>query len=431
MKMNARVSLFLIFLSTFYCVHSWPPALQNCVNTCFLNASIQVLYNIRPLTDILLSESNSYVPSTTPENYTEMIRNARSTTPYNYTEMIRKFETKKNDPAAFLFDCDTKVGVGDPDVTLKDLETTCRVGIGSASGQQEDATESIGNFLNELIDKNTDDKIKAKIKSLYEFNVYSKIVCPPELDLPRHESERTELNFSLEVQTETIQGTKLTTLQDCLKNYFSAEKMEGDNRPKDTLGNVRSDCTKKLEIQASPEILMIGLKRFRGGAGRYEKVGHKITIPKDLNIADYVKDGSANNRFEYQYTLKGVVIHSGSTPRGGHYYAYVEDEKGQWYRCDDIPKPIIAKVSFDDNSVIDDIQGSITGEKVESPTTGYFLVYQKISPEEIAKRKAEQEAARKRQEEERKKQEQLKALQANLNKLQEALLKLQDLLKVK
>ncbi|GBG69609.1 hypothetical protein CBR_g4440 [Chara braunii] len=36
-----------------------------------------------------------------------------------------------------------------------------------------------------------------------------------------------------------------------------------------------------------------------------------------------------------QYSLYGIIVHSGSSQDSGHYYAYVKDSSGKWWRCDD------------------------------------------------------------------------------------------------
>ena len=36
----------------------------------------------------------------------------------------------------------------------------------------------------------------------------------------------------------------------------------------------------------------------------------------------------------YQYQLRGVVVHAG-TSQGGHYYSFVKEEAGKWFQFND------------------------------------------------------------------------------------------------
>jgi len=37
----------------------------------------------------------------------------------------------------------------------------------------------------------------------------------------------------------------------------------------------------------------------------------------------------------YIYELYGVIVHSGVSVHGGHYYSYVKNSFGDWFICND------------------------------------------------------------------------------------------------
>lgn len=376
MKKYVKITVLVVLLCNFCYVNSWPPSLANCDNTCFLNASVQVLYNIRPLTDLLLKESTPY---------------SQETVQYYYTEMIRKFEAKKGGTQAFPFSCDGKVAdSGDPDITLEMLDKNAYKVLGRQECSQQDATDFIFAFLSKLIEESSDNIIKAQLRSTFEFTQPSELVCPaiPNLSLPKYESTTREDHLYLFLPAQNEIGSNLTTLGNCFKNYFAKEDIEN---VKDNLGRERPMCTKQLILSSSPEILMVGLKRYTKDL---QRLSHSIVIPAELNVADFVKNGKSDAS-THQYELIGVVVQGGGF-EGGHYWAYVKDEKDQWYKCDDSS---ITSVSFE----------SFKGDRDRS----YFVIYQKLSSEEVAKRAA----ARKQEEARRKQQEQVKELETELYQL--------------
>ena len=66
------------------------------------------------------------------------------------------------------------------------------------------------------------------------------------------------------------------------------------------------------------------------------KVSDKVQYPEVLDTAPYI---SAEEKSKYQgkskYRLYGVLVHLGHSCGSGHYYAYVKNSDGQWYRVDD------------------------------------------------------------------------------------------------
>ncbi|MGE0206941.1 MAG: hypothetical protein AB7R69_03780, partial [Candidatus Babeliales bacterium] len=71
-----KLILFIMCLAT-QTAFAQPHKLQNCGNTCFLNASLQALYNITPLTNFLIQQKPT--DQTIVGNYITLITQFRNT----------------------------------------------------------------------------------------------------------------------------------------------------------------------------------------------------------------------------------------------------------------------------------------------------------------------------------------------------------------
>nr|KJB26998.1 hypothetical protein B456_004G270900 [Gossypium raimondii] len=88
---------------------------------------------------------------------------------------------------------------------------------------------------------------------------------------------------------------------------------------------------KQLSIRQAPNILVVQLKRFEGIFGG--KINRPVTFEEVLVLSSFMCKASQDPRQEY--SLFGTIVHSGSSPESGHYYAYIKDAMGRWYCCND------------------------------------------------------------------------------------------------
>ncbi|MBA0764343.1 hypothetical protein Gotri_013699 [Gossypium trilobum] len=88
---------------------------------------------------------------------------------------------------------------------------------------------------------------------------------------------------------------------------------------------------KQLSIRQAPNILVVQLKRFEGIFGG--KINRPVTFEEVLVLSSFMCKASQDPRPEY--SLFGTIVHSGSSPESGHYYAYIKDAMGRWYCCND------------------------------------------------------------------------------------------------
>jgi hypothetical protein len=93
-------------------------------------------------------------------------------------------------------------------------------------------------------------------------------------------------------------------------------------------GQVRGE--KSLKIRTAPDILVLHLKRFKftGLFGR--KIDTQVAFPERLELGRYMSPSTPA-----QFSLVGVVVHSGPSLGSGHYFAYVKSKGGAWFQKND------------------------------------------------------------------------------------------------
>ena len=108
--------------------------------------------------------------------------------------------------------------------------------------------------------------------------------------------------------------------------------LDGFVRPEFIAGFTCNDCgvqdisEKKLDILRTPQILVLGLKRFKG----LQKLNDFVEFPFELAV----KYASVGNDQHQLYRITGVVVHKGPSIAAGHYISYVYSE-GMWLETND------------------------------------------------------------------------------------------------
>ncbi|KAG8803344.1 hypothetical protein FRC20_002190 [Serendipita sp. 405] len=121
---------------------------------------------------------------------------------------------------------------------------------------------------------------------------------------------------------------KCDTLLEMLRKFSVVEKLEGKNKYKCEKCNKQVNALKQITVHKTPQALCIQLKRFTPW-GR--KLTHPIEYAERLSLQDAMSSGQRSPR----YHLYGVVVHAGSTPNSGHYYAWAKNHQGRWARIND------------------------------------------------------------------------------------------------
>lgn len=305
---------YIIFISFCYMtiLIAPPPALKNYGNTCYLNAALQSLYAIQPLTNFIVKHSNIYT----------------SRFPQAYVNLIKEFALNKNPKKIF----------NQQDVVFNDFVVRGMDVMGSCG--QQDASEFMTQLINQLFTKasgqikDPNNSFLQELERILSFKLISKITCSSY----RIEKEEKAKYLSLPMKI-------FKSLEDYLTEYFKKEidiTYEGER-----------NCTKQYILQNYPTILILAINRYD-----LTLYNHKIIIPfNNLDISQYVE--FSNRKQNVMYDLVAAIEQSG-TLTGGHYKAYVKDNStNAWYLCNDA---VITKKT--------------TAEVKEAIKLAYIFVYQ-------------------------------------------------------
>lgn len=128
---------------------------------------------------------------------------------------------------------------------------------------------------------------------------------------------------------------KTLSLYDCFEHYSNPETLEGDNAWFNEETNQKENVHKQMVFWNFPNILVVALKRF---SNINRKLNQQVDAPLDnLDLTRFVK---GYHKEKYKYDLFGVANHTGNV-MGGHYFAYIRGNSGNWYEINDtVVKPI-------------------------------------------------------------------------------------------
>jgi len=107
------------------------------------------------------------------------------------------------------------------------------------------------------------------------------------------------------------------TVSDLIDHYLAPESLSGENQYQCDHCNMLRDAVKTTSLRAAPEYLNITLLRFK-----YDRTSHRrakvfTTIEYPDSLCLPVTGGG-----HVTYRLYGVVVHSGYSSDGGHYYTW-------------------------------------------------------------------------------------------------------------
>lgn len=130
------------------------------------------------------------------------------------------------------------------------------------------------------------------------------------------------------------------SLEEALKEFIKGEVLEGDNAYMCERCDAKVKAVKRVCLKTLPEILIVTLKRFEFDYETMEKfkLNTYCSFPNIVNVLPFTRDGIDNDyevdKSQYEYRLKGVVIHYGVS-EAGHYTSYIQTEQDKWQYFDD------------------------------------------------------------------------------------------------
>ncbi|CAF1614654.1 unnamed protein product [Adineta ricciae] len=120
-----------------------------------------------------------------------------------------------------------------------------------------------------------------------------------------------------------MNSLNLQTVFDC---YFQKEELENENQYRCEHCRSLQNAERSIVLQTTPEYLILSLNRFEYDkqTNIFRKVFTKMNYPKLLNVHVY-PPGAIPLLTKYNLLL--IIVHTGYTLHGGHYYVYARDIK--------------------------------------------------------------------------------------------------------
>ena len=310
-----------------------PCGIANLGNTCYLNACIQILAELKPLHKILLQMDPLHITKVETKIWNHWreicsLLNKGSSTegkqilyPRGFVESIQYISLHKNRP---LFQNHDPEDITEFLIFFIDSLHECLVRPMdiSISGHSENKTDNLAIEVYKRL-KSTYEKDFSEISMIFGGVSISSIES---LHFPVENYSLTpEIFYYLNLN---LPNDSECTLYECLDFYTAPEILQGDNVWYNEKKKIYEGIRKSVFFWKFPDILVICLNRL--SFLRVQKNNCLVKYPMLLDLQNYVH---GYNKMEFVYELKGVCNHIG-TLQGGHYHSFVE-RNNKWYFCDD------------------------------------------------------------------------------------------------
>jgi len=313
--------------------HNGPKGLKNLGATCYINATLQQLFNIPLFRYQLLSISSEETWFNNLQDLFTFLEYSPST----YVDSSQYVQTWN----------------GWDGVPINPRE-------------QQDAVEYLGMLFDRL------ETINPSFSSLFKGTIVHQMVGLS----TQYTSESEETFFVFQVD---VKGHN--SLEESLKTFLIPDRFEGDNKYSvDQLGKI--DAERRHMIKQAPQLLIIQLRRFEYNLekGTREKINSEYGFPYQLDITSIMQDKDE----KAQYELIGVQMHAG-TSQSGHYFSHI-NLKNQWMTFND---ETVLPIGFDRvlseskggdqiYEYYDEITRSYQKAVIENSSNAYLLYYKQI-----------------------------------------------------
>ncbi len=279
--------------------------LNNLGNTCFANASLNLLLSASNVQHSL----NSAIKTSSGESKEAFLARKKLQESLKSLSLARLRGDPKicNELSAFFdaFESARKI-----------IKGSKRVGsIDKIRREQADASEFLGDVL-ELLDAEG-----PSLFGILDFVDGTQKVLPVE----------NQKLISLHLSEDS------TSIQELLNAFSAPEFIGGDNQIENLQGLKMDSQRRNFINNPPPSSLILSLKRFSytTATNASERLDTEISFENELSL-EATDEKNPSKTFTHTYVIKSIILHQGSTPRGGHYYAYVFDTTTKrWTKFDD------------------------------------------------------------------------------------------------
>uniref|UniRef100_A0ACD5Z0T4 Uncharacterized protein n=1 Tax=Avena sativa TaxID=4498 RepID=A0ACD5Z0T4_AVESA len=340
--------------------------LENFGNTCYCNSVLQALYYCIPFREQLLEYSANYKnPGDAEENlltcladlFVQISLSKKKTgviSPKRFVHRVKKENESfwgymHQDAHEFLnFLLNEIVDILEREFsTMKDSPETTSPDGGASNGEAKHLANGVRREpMVTWVHKNFQGILTNETKCLMCETVTAK--------------DETFLDLSIDIE----QNSSLTS---CLKNFFSTETLNADDKFFCDKCCSLQEAQKRMKIKRAPQILVIHLKRFKfiEQLSRHKKLSYRVVYPMELKLS------SASDDVDCEYSLFAVVVHLGSGPNQGHYVCQIKS-CDHWLCFDD---DNVEKIQ---ESTLQTFYGS-SREYSGNTDHGYILFYERIA----------------------------------------------------
>jgi ubiquitin C-terminal hydrolase len=320
--------------------------LSNLGNTCFINATCQVLSHTYEFNQFLNKKIykkslNTCIDSLLITEWDELrqLMHSENCTirPARFVNTIQKVSKLKNNE---LFSDFSQNDVPEFFLFMIDCFHTAlarKVSLGKhvRSPKQDKIAQKCFEYI-----KNECSKDISEIKDLFYGIHLSQLKS---LDLKKTYSTKPEQFNIINLAITDADGNVFESLQQCFDNYVKGEVLDGENQWYNEDLKCKMDVQKIIRYWSMPQILVIDLKRYNE---RNQKTRSLISFPLDnWDLSAYILSQDAG---AYVYDLYAACNHSGIV-FGGHYTSMIRNANGSWYEFDD---GIVNKVDSPEENVI-------------------------------------------------------------------------------
>ncbi|NWX60022.1 UBP42 hydrolase, partial [Promerops cafer] len=122
-----------------------------------------------------------------------------------------------------------------------------------------------------------------------------------------------------------------SSLSTALEDFVKPKQMDGKKFFKCSKCKKKVAASKMITVHHAPRVLTVCLGRADDRTSR--KLSQVVEYPEYLDLRPYTSDPAGE---PILYSLYAVVVHSGHTCLGGHFFCYTKASNGQWYKMNDV-----------------------------------------------------------------------------------------------